>query len=424
MILIILRKKLVVREDKGGIIMASLFEYKAKDKNGNKIIGELEADNKTAIASQLKEKGFYITNISEKKKSKDVREIINFTNSVSTKELSVFSQQFATMIDSGISLVDSLQIMYDQMDNKFFKKSLEEILEDVETGISLANAMQKHKKIFPTLYIELIRAGEAGGVLDVVLNKLADHYERQSKLNSMIKSALYYPLTILAVAILVVTFLVVQVVPQFVGMFSSLGANLPLITRILLAISDFIRSYWWAILLFLTLIFFLFSRYRKTEKGRLKTDNLILKIPIFGDMMQKIYLSRFSSTLSILVDSGVGLLESLSIVENVINNKVYSDALTMIRVQVREGMSLAAELDRYPKLFSLMVIQMTRVGEETGALPKMMVKISDFYDSEVETSVDGVITLIEPAMIVILAVVVGFVAVSIITPMFDMFQYI
>ncbi|MGP3777663.1 type II secretion system F family protein [Halanaerobium saccharolyticum] len=404
--------------------MASLFEYEAKDRNGNKVTGELEADNKTAIATQLKEKGYYITNISVKKQSKDVSEIINFTNSVSTKELSVFSQQFATMIDSGISLVDSLQIMYDQMDNKFFRKSVEEILEDVETGVSLANAMQKHVKIFPTLYIELIRAGEAGGVLDVVLNKLADHYERQSKLNSMVKSALYYPLTILTVAILVVTFLVVKVVPQFVGMFSSLGANLPLVTRILLAISDFIRAYWWAILLFIVLMIFIFSRYRQTENGRLKTDKLILKIPVFGDMMQKIYLSRFSSTLSILVDSGVGLLESLSIVENVINNKVYSDALTMVRVQVREGMSLAAELDRYPKLFSLMVIQMTRVGEETGALPKMMVKISDFYDSEVETSVDGVITLIEPAMIVILAVVVGFVAVSIITPMFDMFQYI
>jgi type IV pilus assembly protein PilC len=404
--------------------MASLFEYEAKDRNGNKVTGELEADNKTAIATQLKEKGYYITNISVKKQSKDVSEIINFNNSVSTKELSVFSQQFATMIDSGISLVDSLQIMYDQMDNKFFRKSLEEILEDVETGVSLANAMQKHAKIFPTLYIELIRAGEAGGVLDIVLNKLADHYERQSKLNSMVKSALYYPLTILTVAILVVTFLVIQVVPQFVGMFSSLGANLPLVTRILLAISDFIRGYWWAILLFIVLMIFIFSRYRQTENGRLKTDKLILKIPVFGDMMQKIYLSRFSSTLSILVDSGVGLLESLSIVENVINNKVYSDALTMVRVQVREGMSLAAELDRYPKLFSLMVIQMTRVGEETGALPKMMVKISDFYDSEVETSVDGVITLIEPAMIVILAVVVGFVAVSIITPMFDMFQYI
>jgi len=410
--------------DKGGENMASLFEYEAKDRNGNKVTGELEADNKTAIATQLKEKGYYITNISVKKQSKDVSEIINFNNSVSTKELSVFSQQFATMIDSGISLVDSLQIMYDQMDNKFFRKSLEEILEDVETGVSLANAMQKHAKIFPTLYIELIRAGEAGGVLDIVLNKLADHYERQSKLNSMVKSALYYPLTILTVAILVVTFLVVQVVPQFVGMFSSLGANLPLVTRILLAISDFIRGYWWAILLFIVLMIFIFSRYRQTENGRLKTDKLILKIPVFGDMMQKIYLSRFSSTLSILVDSGVGLLESLSIVENVINNKVYSDALTMVRVQVREGMSLAAELDRYPKLFSLMVIQMTRVGEETGALPKMMVKISDFYDSEVETSVDGVITLIEPAMIVILAVVVGFVAVSIITPMFDMFQYI
>lgn len=404
--------------------MASLFEYEAKDRNGKKVTGKLEADSKTAIATQLKEKGYYITNISLKKQSKDVSEILNFTNSVSTKELSVFSQQFATMIDSGISLVDSLQIMYDQMDNKFFRKSLEEILEDVETGVSLANAMQKHVKIFPTLYIELIRAGEAGGVLDIVLNKLADHYERQSKLNSMVKSALYYPLTILTVAILVVTFLVVQVVPQFVGMFSSLGANLPLVTRILLAISDFIRGYWWAILLFIILMIFIFSRYRQTGNGRLKTDKLILKIPVFGNMMQKIYLSRFSSTLSILVDSGVGLLESLSIVENVINNKVYSDTLTKIRVQVREGMSLAAELDRYPKLFSLMVIQMTRVGEETGALPKMMGKISDFYDSEVETSVDGVITLIEPAMIVILAVVVGFVAVSIITPMFDMFQYI
>ncbi|TDS31743.1 type II secretion system F family protein [Halanaerobium congolense] len=401
--------------------MAPEFEYTAKNKNGETVKGTIEAEDKSAIATQLRSQGFYVTEIKEKKASRDLKDVFNIKKKVKLKDLAIFSQQFAAMIDAGISLVDALFILAKQTEHSHLKEVITQVQEDVETGISLANAFAKHPKVFPELYIQLVRAGESGGVLDTILNKLADHFDRQDELNSMVKSAMYYPLVILMVGIAVVIFLVLQVVPQFVGMFADFGTELPLPTRMLLGLSTFMQAYWWMLLLGGVIVIFLFSRYRKTPKGKERLDRLILKLPVLGPMMRKVYVSRFSSTLAILLDSGVDLLSSLTIVEDVVGNKVFSDILTDARVRVREGSTLSEPLQEsgeYPP----MLVHMLSVGEETGAVGDMLNKVSKFYDRQVEAAVDGAISLIEPIMIVLLAVMVGFVAISIVTPMFDMFQ--
>jgi len=401
--------------------MTRQFEYTAKNKVGETVKGDIEAEDKSTIASQLRSQGYYVTEIKEKKASRDLAKMLNLKKKVKLKDLAIFSQQFAAMIDAGISLVDALDILAKQTEHSHLKEVIRAVQEDVETGISLADAFAKHPKVFPELYIQLVRAGESGGVLDTILNKLADHFDRQDELNSMVKSAMYYPLVILLVGIAVVIFLVLQVVPQFVSMFADFGTDLPLPTRMLLGLSTFMQAYWWALLLGVLLVIFIISRYSKTPKGKERIDRIILKLPVVGPMMRKVYVSRFSSTLAILLDSGVDLLSSLTIVEDVVGNKVFSDILTDARVRVREGSTLSdplKESGEYPP----MLVHMLSVGEETGAVGDMLNKVSRFYDRQVEAAVDGAISLIEPVMIVLLAVMVGFVAISIVTPMFDMFQ--
>lgn len=403
--------------------MAVEFQYQAKNKNGDSISGTLEAESKSVVVSQLRNKGYYITKIKKKRKSSDIDlgDLFKKYKKVKLKDLAIFSQQFAAMIDAGISLVDALNILVKQTDHSRLKKVILKVRDDVETGISLADAMAKHPAVFPQFYIQLVRAGESGGVLDKILNKLAAHYERQDELNSMVSSALYYPVVILAVTVIVVIFLVTQVVPQFVSMFKGMGAELPLPTRLLLGISSIMQSYWWALLLAFVILLFALSRFYKTPTGKAKADSLFLKIPIIGPMMTKVYISRFASTLAILIDSGVDLLTALAIVEGVVGNRVYGEVLTRARAKVREGNNLSDLLSE-SKYFPTMVVQMINVGEETGSLGQMLNKISGFYDRRVEASVDGAVSLIEPVMIVFLAVIVGFVAISIVTPMFDMFQ--
>lgn len=402
--------------------MAPVFEYEAKNREGEKINGVLEVEDASLAAKQLREKGYFITSLNQKTKKKDAGGYFSFSKRVKISDLAIFSQQFAAMIDAGISLVDALEILRGQIDHPRLKEVIIGIQEDVETGSGLSEAMLKYPDVFPDLYCQMIRAGETGGILDKVLNQLAEHYERQDKINGKIKSALYYPATILLVAIVVIIFLITNVVPQFVSIFSSIGGALPLPTRILLSVSDFLQHYWWAIIMGITAIILILYNYKKTPRGEYWFDRLILKVPVIGKMMKKIFLSRLTNTLAILLDSGVDLLSALTVVENVIGNQVFARILTEARVQVREGVTLSQPLSE-TKVFPSMVVQMIKVGEEAGSLEQMLKKISDFYEREVEASVEGTISLIEPVMIVCLAIVVGFIVISIVMPMFDMFQY-
>lgn len=401
--------------------MAPIYEYEAMSRGGERVAGRIEADRSNIAAKQLKESGYYVTSIKEVQEKKDLGSVLKASGRVKTKDLTIFSHQFAAMIDAGISLVDAFNILYEEAEHPKLKEVIREIQEDIETGSSLSDAMSRHPKVFPELYCQLVRAGETGGVLNTVLNQLAAHYDKQEEINGKVKSALYYPITILVIAVFVVIFLVVKIVPTFVGMFNSFGAALPLPTRILLGASDFLQTYWWALLLGIGGLLAIFYSYRQTPSGELQLDKLILKIPVIGNMMQKVILSRFSSTLAILLGSGVDLISSLNIVEDVVGNKVYANALVEARGQVREGVSFSRPLANMP-IFPSILVQMVKIGEESGNLVMMLNKVSNFYDREVGNAVEASISLIEPLMIVFLAGVVGFIVISIVLPMFEMFQ--
>jgi type IV pilus assembly protein PilC len=403
--------------------MAPVFEYEARNRDGEKKAGTLHVDNSSQAARQLREKGYYVTYINQKQDKKTINNFFKLSGRVRTRELALFSQQFAAMIDAGINLVDALNILSEQIEQKKLQMVITGLREDIETGSGLAEAMFKYSDVFPELYCQMIMVGESGGVLDKVLNKLAAHYERQDEINGKIRSGLYYPVTILLVAVAVIIFLLTAVVPQFVSIFSMLGGMLPLPTRIMLMLSDFMRLYWWIVFLFFIITGLILLRYRKTEPGELKFDSLILKIPVFGRMMKKIYLSRITSTLAILLESGIDLLSGLNIVENVVGNKIYTNILHNTAIQVREGVPFSRPLS-VRKEFPPMVVQMIKVGEEAGFLEEMLKKVSSFYEREVEASIDATISLIEPALIIILALVVGFIVISIVMPMFDMYQYL
>jgi len=402
--------------------VAPVFEYEVRSQNGQKIEGTLEAGNESMLASNLRKKGYYILNIKRKGKGFSLSGINLFEKKVKLNDLAIFARQFSAMINSGISIIDALDILRDQIDHPKLNQVVIAVTEDIETGSDLSESLSNHPDVFPELFVQMVRAGETGGIIGDVLDRIANHYEKQDELQGKIKSALYYPITIMVIALLVVIFLLTNVVPTFVSMFSDFGAELPLPTRILIGTSSFMESYWWLVGLIIIALIFLFRNYRKSPSGRLRTDAFILKIPQVGTMMQKIYLSRFSSTLSVLLSSGVDLLASLSIVEGVIGNKLYAQALTEARIKVREGSTLSEPLEKreeFPKL----LVHMIKVGEESGAMSRMLDKVSMFYDREVDRSVEGVVSIIEPVIIVFLAIVVGFVVISIVMPMFDMYTY-
>ncbi|MFW5995913.1 MAG: type II secretion system F family protein [Halanaerobiaceae bacterium] len=399
--------------------MASTFEYTAKNKNGDSIKGILEADTPTQIVKTMEEKGFFVVSLKEQNKAK--KEL--FSPRVKTSDLAVFSQQFATLIEAGINLIDSLEILREQVNNKKLAEVIGIVHKDVESGTNLSEAMARHPHIFPNLFSEMIRTGETGGVLDRVLLQLADYFERQDEINGKVKSGMYYPAVILVIAIGVIFFLMVGVVPRFIEVFNTLGGVLPVPTRLLLAISSFVRNFWWAIILFFLSLVYGFNYYRKTKTGGELIDNLILKMPVLKNLLQKIYLSRISSTLAILLESGIDLLTSLEIIENIVGNTVYTRILNNSREQVREGVRFSSTIN-HNQFFPNMMVQMLKVGEESGNLEKMLKKISLYYDREVKIAINGSISLIEPALIILLAVVVGFIVISIILPMFDIYQYI
>jgi len=404
--------------------MPSIFSYTAKNKQGHQITGALEAESSSEIIKQMGSRGYYVVSIKEKKESGvDFKELFKFATRVKTHDLAIFSQQFATMIDAGIDLIESLEILQDQVSNRKLAEVLQEVRKDVATGSNLSGALAQHPRVFPELFCEMVLTGETGGILDKVLLQLADYYERQDEINGKIKKGMYYPSIIVTVAVSVVFFLMVGVVPQFIGIFDSLGGTLPLPTRILLQISTFIQNYWWALILGAVAVFYGLLRYKRTPGGKNKFDHLILKVPIVKTVMRKVYLARVGSTLAILLDSGIDLLSALEIIEKVVGNNIYTEILRNSRHQVREGVPFSQtveHLDQFPK----MMVHMIRIGEESGNLEKMLNKISSFYNREVGLTIDGAITLIEPVLIIFLGLVVGFIVVSIVLPMFEIYQYI
>lgn len=376
-----------------------VFAYVGKTKGDKAVKAEITADNRDVAIGQLRTQGITVTTIEEKKKKAAVK-----AQSITPKDIVIFTRQFATMIGAGLPLVQCLEILSTQCDNKSFGKIIGEVKADVETGTTFADGLKKHPLVFSALYCNMVQAGEVGGALDVTLIRLAAQLEKAAKLNSQIKSAMIYPSAILGVAIIVVSVLLVFVIPIFAKMFSDFGGELPGPTQFVMAVSEFMQSYILVIIGGVYGSFVLFKKYYATKAGRLKVDALALKLPVAGDLIRKISVAQFTRTFGTLLQSGVPIMEGMEIVARIAGNVVVQNALLSARTSVGEGKTLSEPLGT-TGVFPPMVVQMINVGEATGALDTMLGKIADFYDDEVDAAVGAMTALLEPMLMVFLGTV-------------------
>jgi type IV pilus assembly protein PilC len=394
-----------------------IYKWEGKTAKGAIKKGEMEAPSEAAIRIHLRQQSIIPTHISSK--GKQITISSPFKKKVQQRSVAVFTRQLATMIDAGLPLVQSLEVLSSQQDNKVFKNIIREIREDVEGGSTFAGALKKHPTAFNELYTNLVVAGEEGGILDTILNRLAAYIEKAEALKKKVKSALIYPATIVTVAVVVVMILMMFVIPVFETMFKSAGQSLPLPTVIVLTISKMIKKYIVIFIPVLILLFYLFRKYYQTPNGRAVVDRLLLKSPVFGPLFKKIAVARFSRTLGTLVSSGVPILDGLSIVSRTSGNRAIEIAIMNARASIREGETIAEPLGR-SSLFPPMVIQMIAVGESTGALDTMLSKIAEFYEDEVDVGVANLTSLLEPLLMIFLGVVIGGVVIAMYLPIFNM----
>ena len=404
--------------------MADSYAYRVRTKEGRVIAGQMEADGEAAVASRLRSQGLMPVQITKESKTNLQMEINIFPEKVKLKDLAIFSRQFATMINAGLSLLRTLNILSEQTENKTLAKTIGELRDDVERGSSLSAAMSKHEKVFNKLYVAMVRAGETGGQLDTVLIRTADNLEADYKLRQKVKSAMTYPVVVAGIAVLLVTIMLLFVVPTFAAMFTGLGGTLPLPTAILLKLSQ--AAKWLVPLLLVSSIvgYILYKRARRSSAAfRYRADKIKLKIPIFGDLFLKVAISRFTRTLGLLLRAGVPVLQALDIVSDTTGNEVLTRATADVKESVRSGESMAGPLSRHP-VFPPMVVQMISVGEDTGQIDEMLDKVSDFYDQEVESTTEALTSLIEPIMIAVLGGIVGSMIIALYMPMFAIFDLI
>jgi type IV pilus assembly protein PilC len=393
-----------------------VFAYAGRGVGGQTARGELNAADRDAAIGQLRSQGITVATIEEKKKAKSFGEK---KQKITEKDLVIFTRQFATMIDAGLPLVQCLEILSTQADNKTLGKLLNEVKLDVEAGSTYADALKKHPKVFDNLYSNMVRAGEAGGMLDTILQRLAKQMEKAAKLKAQIKSAMVYPAAIVAVAIIVVSVLLIWVIPIFAKMFSDFGGTLPALTQLVIDLSNIMQRYIIFMAIGAGIGGWLLKRYYDTPAGRLKIDGLALKMPVIGDLVRKIAVARFTRTFGTLIQSGVPIMDSLEIVARTAGNLVVENAILAARTSVGEGKTLAEPIGK-TGVFPPMVVQMISVGEATGALDAMLAKIADFYDEEVDTAVAMLTSLLEPALMVFLGTVIGFIVIAMYLPIFKM----
>jgi type IV pilus assembly protein PilC len=402
--------------------MASSYVYKVRDRQGKLISGILDGDNEATVANKLRQMGYIVVSIKEKAESSFS---ISFQGlkRIKSKDLTVFSRQFATMINAGLSLTKSLSILGEQTQNQKLAKVILEVEHDVEGGQALSDALSKYPKVFPPLFVNMVKAGETGGVLDEVLLRVAEHFEKDSALKARIKSAMAYPTAMFGFSMLILFVMITFIVPVFVNMFETLGGDLPLPTRILVFTSGLVRSYWFiGVILIIAFVYFL-RWVGSTEGGRFKIDSFKLKLPVFGKLTSKIAVAKFTRTFGTLISSGVPILQALDIVGETAGNAVVSRAVKKARSSIKEGETIANPLSQNP-VFPPMVVHMISVGEETGALDSMLRKIADFYDEEVSSTVESLTSMIEPLMIVIMGTIIGVIIVSLYMPMFQVITLI
>jgi len=378
--------------------------------------GVLNAESKEAASDILRRQRIEAPSIKEK--GKEIA-LPKFGGGVPPQLIAIFTRQFSVMIDAGLPLVQCLEILAGQQENKTFKRALIQIRQDVESGSNLADSMRKHPKIFNDLFTNMVAAGEAGGILDTILQRLSQYIEKSVKLNSQVKSAMIYPVAVISIACIVVAVILWKVIPVFAALFKGLGAELPMPTQIVIWLSNFIADYWWLIGITIGGTIYSLRRYHETYKGKRVLDGIILKMPILGLLMRKIAVARFCRTLSTLTSSGVPILDGLQITARTAGNSIIEDAIMATRKSVEEGKTISeplADTDVFPS----MVVQMIAVGEQTGALDTMLSKIADFYEDEVDTAVAGLMKLLEPVLIAFLGVAIGGIVIAMYMPMFTL----
>lgn len=403
---------------------AKTFEYSVRDANGKVISGKLQAPNEAALVTKLRDMGYAPLKIAEKKTDGMSTEInLPGSKNVKLKDLAIMSRQFATMINSGLSLLRALTILAEQTESKGLQAALSDVRSDVEAGNSLSSAMAKHDRVFPPIMINMCRAGEVGGFLDQVLLQIAESFEADVKLRAKIKSAMTYPVVVFIIAILAVVGMLLFIVPVFTKMFSDLGGELPAPTKVLVWLSAAMKVAAPILLVAFVVLSVLWSRFKHNEKLREVLDPITLKLPVFGDLARKVALSRFARNLGTMIRSGVPILQSLEIVGETSGNSVIRKATLDVQESVRTGNSLAGPLADHA-VFPPMMVQMLAVGEDTGAMDTMLYKLSEFYDQEVEATTEALTSLIEPLMIAVLGSIIGAMIVALYMPIFGVFDLI
>lgn len=394
------------------------FQFKARKASGEMVQGSISAANEAAVVSYIRSKGMYATQIKKSVQSKSLLEGSFFAKKITLYDVAMFCRQFATLVGASVSLIGAMEILVEQTTNNKLKGIIQKVAEDVRTGSPLSVAMAVYPTVFPELMIHMIEAGEAGGMLETVLYRLAEQYEKDYRLNARLKSAMVYPAVVISVAAIVVAIILTFVMPTFTGLFKSMNIPLPWPTQFVMSLSNFLLNYWWVIFIFFGLVYFAYLQGLKKKEFRLWLDAFFLKVPVFGSLYNKIIISRFASTFASLSRSGVPILTALTIVSKATGSLQAEEVLLAARINVQRGRGLSVPMEQ-SKLFPPIVVNMVAIGEETGNLDHMLDKINEFYTAEIDDMMGRLQALLDPFLIVILGVIVGFIAVAMLLPMFD-----
>ena len=394
-----------------------LFSYTVRDKEGKIIKGLLEAESENKAIENFHNQGYIIISI------KQTKENVKKHGKIKTEDLVIFSRQFTTLIESNIPIVEAMSIMSEQTQNLYFKNVLNSVLKDLKEGLTLSGAFSKHQNIFPELYISMVEAAEASGNLSEILDRVSNYLEKSNALQKKIKSSMYYPIGVVVLSILITSFLVFNVVPTFKNIFATLGGTLPLPTQILIGLSDFLKKNIIIFIIFIGGIFILFKKYTSTPKGKKNLHKFLLKLPIFGDLIRKIAIAKFSRTFATLIRSGVSIIKCLDIVAKTSGNKIIEEAVIESKKLIEEGQSISVPLQK-TGVFPIMVIKMISIGEKSGKLEEMLSKIAQFYEEQTDSTITGLSSLIEPVIIVFLGVIIGGIVIALFLPIIKITQYV
>jgi len=399
------------------------FVYKVRDRSGKISTGNMEGENRNSVVSRLREMDYFITSIDEKRKGFALSKELTLFKGIKLRDLTIFYRQFATMVNAGLTLVNSLDILTEQVENKTLANHIKVIKSDVEAGSTLADAMAKFPQVFSELYLSMIRAGEIGGVLDEILNKIADLMEKEFALRQKIKSAMAYPSFVGGAAVIMSIFMLTFILPQFVGVFKQFGGELPALTQFFVTLTILFNKFWYLFFIVFAGLVAAFLAYKKTPSGKVNFDKFKLSAPVFGDLNKKSAISRFTRILGTLIKSGVPILEALQVSSNAIGNLVISSAVLDARTKIKEGQSISGPLAA-SGVFPPMVTQMVMVGEESGELEEMLINVAKFYDEEVDRAVERLTSIVEPLMMAFIALTVGVMIISMYLPIFNMVNLI